>query len=159
VKKTSLTRKTKTFDEQMRTKMRRDAADSRGLPTIILFERSTARLRAGYMDALRRHVLYLDAFEQKANFVLRGHANLRTNEPGAVSLSKRRATAVANWLRELGVPASRIKILAQGSDQPWDVQMGGQTPLKWNRRVELGIHLITGAARAGSGKTAKKPRQ
>jgi len=156
MKKTPVARKSKSFDQRAQWKMRRDAADSRGLPTIILFERSTARLRAGYQEALRRHVLYLAAFDQKANFILRGHANLRTNEPGAVKLSKRRADAVANCLRALDVPRSRIKIMAQGSDQPWDVQMGGQTPLKWNRRVEIGIHLIAGPVRRPSGKPAKK---
>jgi len=117
-------------------------SDPRGLPTIILFQRGSTRLQRSYEDALRRHVLYLQAFGQTdAGFVLRGHANLRTNEPGAVSLSRKRAAAVANCLRALGVPASRIKLLAQGSDRGWDVEMGGRNPLKWNRRVEITINL------------------
>lgn len=118
-------------------------ADPRGLPTIILFKRGIASLPRSYEDALRRHVLYLEAFEQTATFVLRGHANLRTNESGAVSLSRRRARAVADCLRGLGVSAKRIKLLAKGSEQSWDVEMGGGAPLKWNRRVEVTIVLGT----------------
>ena len=119
-----------------------DAADPRGLPTILLFERGEVRLRPSYIDALRRHIMYLEAFGQNARFVLRGHANLRTNEPGAVALSRRRALAVSRCLRDFGVPAHRIKILAKGSEQGWDTEMGGARPLRWNRRVEIAIQLI-----------------
>jgi outer membrane protein OmpA-like peptidoglycan-associated protein len=125
-------------DPQKR-KLRLDAADPRGMPTIILFERGSAELRVAYQDALRRHILYLQAFDHGADFVLRGHANLRTNEPGAVNLSRRRAQAVANRLRSLGVAGKNIKILAQGSSTGLDVAMGGARPLRWNRRVELVI--------------------
>ncbi len=124
-------------------------ADPRGLPTIILFQRSSALLSGSYVDALQRHVLYLREFGQKASFVLRGHANLRTNEPGAVRLSGRRAAAVASCLRKCGVPAGKIKFLAQGSDKPLDVETGGPRPLKWNRRVEITIVLDR---KAGGGK-------
>jgi outer membrane protein OmpA-like peptidoglycan-associated protein len=123
----------------LKRKLRLDAADPRGMPTIILFERGSVDLRAGYRDALRRHVLYLQAFDHGADFVLRGHANLRTNEPGAVGLSNRRAQAVADCLRSLGVAAKNLKILAQGSSYGLDVEMGGARPLKWNRRVEIVI--------------------
>lgn len=123
--------------------LRLNAADPRGLPTIILFDRGSARIRPSYRDALRRHVLYLEAYGQTAIFVLRGHANLRTNESTAVSLSRRRSAAVAGCLREFGVAASKIKILATGSARPLDVQMGGTSPMKWNRRVTITINLAT----------------
>lgn len=135
--------------------LRLDAADPRGLPTIILFERNSAQLRNSYADALRRHVRYLESFGQTATFVLRGHANLRTNEPGAVTLSKRRALAVADCLRAAGVAAGGIKILAQGSAQGWDVEMGGPRPLKWNRRVAITIDLDSPEQAGASGRALK----
>ncbi|MEO8225180.1 MAG: OmpA family protein [Gammaproteobacteria bacterium] len=120
-----------------RRALRLEAADPRGLPTIILFPRDSAKLSRSYREALQRHVLYLQAFEQKAVFVLRGHANLRTNETGAVSLSRRRAATVSDCLLQLGVAKKNIKMLAKGSEQSWDLEMGGAVPLGWNRRVEI----------------------
>lgn len=117
------------------------ASDPRGMPTIILFPRGSAAVSKSYTEALLRHVLYLEAFGRQARFVLRGHANLRTDEPGAVALSNRRAKAVADALQGMGVARSRIRTLASGSATDWDLQMGGNRPLKWNRRVEISIVL------------------
>ncbi len=110
----------------IRAQQRREASDARGLPTIVLFQRGSARLSRSYADALRRHVLYLEAYGHvAASFVLRGHANLLTDEPRAVKLSAQRSIAVADFLRQQGIPARRIKVLARGSERPWDIDMGG----------------------------------
>jgi outer membrane protein OmpA-like peptidoglycan-associated protein len=121
--------------------LRIQSADPQGLPTTILFERASSKLRKNYSAALQRHIAYLQAYEQTATFVLSGHANLRNSEPTAVKLARERARAVATRLRELGIGANKIKILSHGSAYAWDVAMGGNRPLKWNRRVEITINL------------------
>lgn len=121
------------------------AADPQQLPTIVLFTRGSARLQSVYKAGLKRQVQYAQAFQQKVSYVLRGHANLRSNEISAVRLSEARAGAVAKWLYQQGVNKRHVKILGTGSAQSWDVKMGGKTPLKWNRRVEISIGVAVPA--------------
>ena len=64
----------------------------------------------------------------------RGHAD--SSEKNAAALAKKRAEAVAKWLRDAGIPAAQIEVKSFGSSYPVDSAASGGSA-KPNRRVDF----------------------
>jgi len=103
----------------------------------VFFDFDKYELRA---DA--RAVLQTNAglFKDNSNWtlVLEGHADERGAEDYNLALGERRASAVLEYLTDLGVAASRVKTLSYGEERPF---AQGSTESAWgqNRRVHFRI--------------------
>ncbi len=61
-------------------------------------------------------------YEQHANLVVVGHADVRGPRRYDQALSERRAALVSDYLISKGIPADEIKMRAQGKDKQMDVK-------------------------------------
>lgn len=80
-----------------------------------------------FAEALRRPEL------ASKRFRIEGHTDASGSRDHNLSLSQRRAAAVADYLSGLGVPRSRFEVRGYGPDRPLD---GGSAASPQNRRVE-----------------------
>jgi outer membrane protein OmpA-like peptidoglycan-associated protein len=74
--------------------------------------------------------------DPELRLLLRGHADHRGEETMNDTLSRRRAEAAAEFLRERGVDASRLDVVGVGERDP---AIAGESPaaLRRNRRVQV----------------------
>ena len=99
---------------------------------LISFAFDQSIIDAQYGELLWQHAQYL---KENKNLVLlvSGHTDSSGAKKYNDMLSKKRAKQVASILIEFGVPAERIKVSGNGSDQP----LAGALTHRDNRRVEL----------------------
>jgi len=105
------------------------------LPDDVLFEFGAATLSPQADDHLRQ-VAQLARERTKESLALEGHTDSVGSADFNQALSLRRATAVADALQRLGVPAARMKAVGHGLSQPLapnDSEVGRRL----NRRVEI----------------------
>ena len=82
-------------------------------------------------------------YEQHANLVVIGYADVRGSNKYNQALSARRAALVRDYLISKGIPADEIKIRAEGKDKQMDVRAvealesrSDETPDKWMMKSE-----------------------
>lgn len=93
---------------------------------------------SNYHDQLR------DALAQAYAIIVLGYTDSTGNEQYNMDLSKRRATAVADYLVSLGVPADKMKTVGRGENDPL-VPNDTEAHRAQNRRVEV---VVVGQPRA-----------
>ena len=116
---------TRTDEDELKVTMRNE----------ILFDFNSAALRSSSRDELREMA---DVFDRYGNttIVVAGHTDSVGSESYNKRLSERRASAVANYLEDLGVSGSRLDAYGYGESKPKssnETASGRQR----NRRVEL----------------------
>lgn len=83
--------------------------------------------------------------------VLRGHSDAGGNDAANMRASAARATAVADWLVEMGISAERINVIAFGEQNPTEPNAlpdgsPNEAGREANRRVDLTVQLPVAVA-------------
>lgn len=103
----------------------------------LLFDVDKYDLRPQSQENLRKLAAILNKYPE-TNIIIEGHTDSTGTREYNLTLSERRARAVAHYLAQLGVSSSRFSVMGYGPDQPIasnDTAEGRQQ----NRRVDLGI--------------------
>lgn len=103
----------------------------------LLFDVDKYDLRPQSKENLKNLAAILNRYPD-TNIIIEGHTDSTGPRDYNLMLSERRARAVAHYLAQLGVSASRFSVMGYGPDQPIasnDTPEGRQQ----NRRVDLGI--------------------
>ncbi len=112
---------------------------SRQIPVPVQFEYRKARLNAEGIRAVRDMLAYLTA-QKSPPITLVGHTDERGSRRFNLALSKKRARAVADWLKKAGY-RGRIKVIGKGESEPYQPDDPGRYSQeeRWqlDRRVEL----------------------
>lgn len=87
---------------------------------------------SGEQQSLQQHAEYLIA-NPDTLLIINGHSDTQGNRQYNTFLSKQRATKVAQFLIDYGVPESQLKVNGMGDSQP----LNDIHNFKENRRVEL----------------------
>ncbi|WP_161626058.1 OmpA family protein [Hugenholtzia roseola] len=109
------------------------------LPLPIAFELQKATLQAEYQEKLASFLpTLLSILEKNPSLVLQieGHTEPIGNAALNLKLSQARAQAVADFLVQKGISASRLRVQGFGGNRPIE-KKGESDPKKSNRRVEL----------------------
>ncbi len=100
----------------------------------VYFDYDSAVLRADATGTLKKNA---DTMRGAPDVVvtLEGHTDERGTEEYNLALGERRAQAVRAYLVDLGIPASRLRVVSFGEAKP-AVMGHDESAWKWNRRVE-----------------------
>jgi chemotaxis protein MotB len=106
----------------------------------ILFDLGDAKLAAGSLDTVKQIADHLKGHNNV--LLLKGHVSaeevaLHPDDPNGMTLSYRRATAVANELAKLGIDRQALRPVACGAFEPVKVGAYDRAELQDNRRVEV----------------------
>ena len=115
----------RTGDNELKVTMRNE----------VLFDFNSAGLRSASRDELREMAEVFNQYDD-TTIVVAGHTDSVGSSSYNQSLSNRRASAVSNYLEDLGVRGSRLDAVGYGESRPKsdnDSSSGRQR----NRRVEL----------------------
>jgi len=101
---------------------------------VVYFDYDSAVLRSDATGTLKKNAAAMRA-SPDATVTLEGHCDERGSEEYNLALGERRAEAVRKYLVDLGVPASRLRVVSFGEAKP-AVMGHDEAAWKWNRRVE-----------------------
>ena len=104
----------------------------------LLFETNKANLKSEHFATLNPIVDYLIAHPERS-VKISGHTDNTGSETHNLTLSKRRADVVAEYLVDNGVDINRVTTFGYGSSKPLEANTTDNGKKK-NRRVELLIH-------------------
>lgn len=104
----------------------------------LLFEINRANLRGDHLPTLNSIVKYL-VLHPERSVKISGHTDDTGSEAHNLTLSKRRADMVAEYLTKNGVGINRVETFGLGSAKPIETNNTDEGRKK-NRRVELLIH-------------------
>ncbi len=104
----------------------------------LLFETNKSTLRSGHFATLNSIVYYLVSHPGRS-VKISGHTDNTGSEGHNLTLSKKRADVVAEYLVKNGIDINRLKTSGFGSAKPLDVNTTNESREK-NRRVELLIY-------------------
>jgi outer membrane protein OmpA-like peptidoglycan-associated protein len=104
----------------------------------LLFETNKSTLRSEHFVALNSIVDYLILHPERS-VKISGHTDNTGSEQHNLTLSRRRADVVAEYLISNGVDISRVETFGFGSAKPMAAN-NADAGRKKNRRVELLIH-------------------
>jgi outer membrane protein OmpA-like peptidoglycan-associated protein len=123
---------TRTAPDELKVTVRND----------VLFDFDSTALRSASRDSLRE---MSDVFQKYPNTTIsvQGHTDSVGSASYNKQLSKRRATAVASYLEDLGLSSSRVETIGYGESQPRATNSTA-SGRQLNRRVE--IHIRANAA-------------
>lgn len=110
------------------------------LPTDVLFDFDSATLRPDAFPSLEKLARIVNSSEGTVQ--VKGHTDAIGDETYNLQLSERRAQAVAQWLTDQDITASRLQAIGQGETQPvaQNTQPDGSDNPEGrakNRRVEV----------------------
>lgn len=108
----------------------------RRLRPIVYFDRGSTRLRRIYRHQLKLVAQRICKATDRRPVVLEGHANAQESERQTLSLSRRRAEAVAGVLRLFGVPRQQLIVVAARRSERARNAATARLPA-WNRRVVM----------------------
>lgn len=111
------------------------------MPGNVTFAVDSAEIRPDFHDVLDSVGLVLEEY-QKTLVEVAGHTDSTGSAEYNQSLSERRATSVANYLRGQGIRQDRFLVIGHGESRPVagnDTEQGRQL----NRRVELTLVPLT----------------
>jgi peptidoglycan-associated lipoprotein len=102
----------------------------------VYFDFERWELRDDARSALQENALALKESAQWTRLTIEGHCDERGSEEYNMALGERRAGVVQRYLKDLGVPATRLKTVSFGESQP---AVAGHDESSWqqNRRAEL----------------------
>jgi len=102
----------------------------------IYFDTDRALLSETAQAKLKRYAEFILEHEDAGMVRIGGHCDERGSEEYNLALGERRATVVAKYLKNLGVPASRLQTYTRGEMQP---AYPGHSESVWrlNRRAEI----------------------
>ena len=83
----------------------------------IFFKFDNSEIQPEYQAVLEAHAAYLRD-HPSIKVIVEGHADERGTPEYNIALGERRATAVAQYLQALGVPASQLSIVSYGEEKP-----------------------------------------
>jgi len=101
----------------------------------VYFEYDSYRLSSNSLQTLKSLTDLLDQ-NQSLSLTLSGHADERGTREYNLALGQRRAEAVADYLKTLGISSSRLNVRSYGEERP---AVLGSNESSWakNRRVEI----------------------
>ena len=88
------------------------------------------------LDAIAAKIVNEDAYVELVNVT--GYADTVGSDAYNMSLSQRRATTVANYLKSKGVAASKIKVIAKGESEATGKTAAERAK---DRKVVIDIHM------------------
>jgi len=100
----------------------------------VYFDYDSAVLRADATGTLKKNAETMRGAPDVV-VTLEGHTDERGTEEYNLALGERRAEAVRTYLVDLGIPASRLRVVSFGEAKP-AVMGHDESAWKWNRRVE-----------------------
>lgn len=83
----------------------------------VFFKYDNSEIQPEYQKMLEAHAEYLRN-NPNVKVVVQGHADERGTPEYNIALGERRATAVAQYLQALGVPANQMSIVSYGEEKP-----------------------------------------
>lgn len=83
----------------------------------VFFKFDNSEIQPEYQAMLEAHAAYLRD-HPSVKVIVEGHADERGTPEYNIALGERRATAVAQYLQALGVPASQLSIVSYGEEKP-----------------------------------------
>ena len=103
---------------------------------VVYFDFERWELRDDARSALKENAQELKESAQWSRLTIEGHCDERGSEEYNLALGERRAGVVSRYLKDLGVPASRLQTVSYGENRPVDP---GHDESAWqqNRRAEL----------------------
>ena len=99
----------------------------------VYFDFDSAVLRDDARATLKKNAAELRT--TSAVITLEGHTDERGTEEYNLALGERRGESVRKYLVDLGIPASRLRVVSFGEAKP-AVMGHDESAWKWNRRVE-----------------------
>lgn len=121
------------LEEQRQAELQ--AARSRFLNENILFDYDSAELSGQAKVLLREKADWLQAYPSEV-VVIEGHCDERGTTVYNLALGERRANAVRNYLRDLGVEARRMVTVSYGEEKPLDPSPT-EAAYRINRRAQF----------------------
>ena len=100
---------------------------------VVYFDFDSAVLRDDARATLKKNAAELRA--SSAIVTLEGHTDERGTEEYNLALGERRGESARKYLVDLGIPASRLRVVSFGEAKP-AVMGHDESAWKWNRRVE-----------------------
>ena len=115
-----------------------ETIDLSDLKTIYFdFDKST--IRADQRPGLQTDAEAINKRTELGVVTLQGNCDERGSEEYNLALGERRASAVKQYLVDLGVPASRLRTVSFGESKP-AVAGHDESAWKWNRRVDFAVN-------------------
>ena len=103
---------------------------------VVYFDFERWELRDDARSALKDNAQELKESAQWTRLTIEGHCDERGSEEYNLALGERRAGVVSRYLKDLGVPASRLQTVSYGENRP--AAMGhDESAWQQNRRAEL----------------------
>ena len=104
----------------------------------VYFDYDRSNVREDQKGTLRGNSQQISAHSEWATVVVEGHCDERGSEEYNLALGERRASAVKQYLTNLGIPAARMDTVSFGESKP-AVQGHDESAWKWNRRGEFKV--------------------
>ncbi len=111
------------------------------MPSNITFATGSASLSPEFYSALDGVVMVLDEYESTL-VTVGGHTDNTGSDDFNLDLSKKRAVAVAEYLRNKGIAEERLAAIGYGESKP-TIDNDTEASRAQNRRVEVSISPIT----------------
>ena len=111
------------------------AAGPKGIEKIIYFDYNSFTVKANYQNVIDAHAQFLKA-NPNAKVSLEGHTDERGGREFNLALGQKRADAVRQSLRLLGVPEGQMEAVSLGEEKPADLGQDEEAFNK-NRRTEF----------------------
>jgi peptidoglycan-associated lipoprotein len=102
----------------------------------VYFDYDQYTIRRDTIPALQQNVKVLLKRYSTREVVIEGHCDERGTEEYNLILGERRAMAVKSYLVDLGVPASNLRVLSLGKNEPFCLQLTIQC-FQQNRRAHF----------------------
>ena len=112
----------------------------------VYFDFERAELRADARTTLQHNADQLKGSSQWTRLTIEGHCDERGSEEYNMALGERRAGAVERYLKDLGVPASRLYTVSYGENRPV-AQGHDEAAWRQNRRAEFELTSAQQASR------------
>jgi peptidoglycan-associated lipoprotein len=105
----------------------------------IYFDYDRAAIRTDQRGNLTADAEVINRRTELAVVTLQGNCDERGSEEYNLALGERRASAVKQYLVDLGVPSSRLRTVSFGESKP-AVAGHDESAWKWNRRVDFAVN-------------------
>ena len=102
----------------------------------VYFDFDSSDIRADGRTTLKQDAGSIQSNQSWGTITVEGHADERGSEEYNLALGERRASAVKQYLVDLGVPSSRLRTVSFGEAKP-AVVGHDESAWRYNRRVEF----------------------
>jgi len=105
----------------------------------VYFDYDRSTIRSDQRPSLQTDAKLINESANLGVITLQGHCDERGSEEYNLALGERRASAVKQYLVDLGVPSSRMRTVSFGEANP-AVAGHDESAWKWNRRVDFAVN-------------------